>query len=313
MITKEAQNKDIYTKNIHFLSSARNSFEFILRNVLKENDIILMPSYIGETTKEGSGVFDPVRHANIKYMFYKLNYKLFADFEDIKQKIENNKNIKAILLIHYFGFPQESILEIKKLCDIHNIFLIEDCAHCLESKYKNLLLGTIGDFSFNSIHKLIATPDGGILKINNPDYFYLIPKNNLIDYNTLIQFINTDIRKTSRKRIENYKYYLKKLPTQSKLYTVMYNELPKDTVPLNFPILVKNFDRYKFYNILIDKKVITVSLYYQLIKELDINEYPTSFKISKEILNLPVHQDIDFSDIDFIISKIQEIENEFKI
>lgn len=57
----------------------------------------------------------------------------------------------------------------------------------------------------------------------------------------------------------------------------------------------------------------TVSLYYQLIKELNIEDFPISFNVSKEILNLPVHQDIEFEDIGFITTKMKEIENEFGI
>ena len=313
MITKEAKDKQLYKKNCYYLNSARSAFKYILQNVLKETDIILMPSYIGETQKEGSGVFDPIRETNSKYLFYKLNENLMADFQDIKQKIEENKDVKAILLIHYFGFAQESIFQIKELCKKHSILLIEDCAHTIQGKFQNILLGTIGDFSFNSIHKLIATPNGGILKINNPKYFNLILKENLIDYDSLAQFINTDLTETSKKRIENYNYYLGHLPKQSKFYSIMFENLAKGTVPLNFPICIKNFDRFKFYNILIEKGVITVSLYYQLIKELDSKQYPISFNISKEILNLPVHQDITFEDIDFIISKMCEIENEYRI
>ena len=62
MILKEPKNKINFKKNIFFANSARESFSIILKYIFFKSDKkILMPSYIGETEKEGSGVFDPVR------------------------------------------------------------------------------------------------------------------------------------------------------------------------------------------------------------------------------------------------------------
>jgi dTDP-4-amino-4,6-dideoxygalactose transaminase len=78
---------------------------------------------------------------------------------------------KAILLIHYAGYPCE-IKKIKQLCKEKNIILIEDCAHAIDVKYKGKYLGTYGDFSTFSFHetKNISCGEGGMLVINNKKF-----------------------------------------------------------------------------------------------------------------------------------------------
>ncbi len=58
--------------------------------------------------------------------------------------------------------------EILKIVKKHKLILIEDCAHAIESKYKNKHLGNFGDagcFSFYST-KNITTGEGGMLICN---------------------------------------------------------------------------------------------------------------------------------------------------
>ena len=70
------------------------------------------------------------------------------DCEQIEKKI--NKKTKGILVVHYMGIPVDldKILYLKKK---YNLFVIEDCALALGSKYKDKhvgLLGDLGVFSF---------------------------------------------------------------------------------------------------------------------------------------------------------------------
>ena len=75
---------------------------------------------------------------------------------------------KAILPVHYAGVACEmdTILEIAKK---YNLFVIEDAAQGIMSKYKGKSLGTIGDLGCFSFHetKNIISGEGGALVINN--------------------------------------------------------------------------------------------------------------------------------------------------
>ena len=57
---------------------------------------------------------------------------------------------------------------LREICDENNIYLIEDCCQAMGSKYKNKMVGSIGDFNFYSFHnKLIASGEGGMITTND--------------------------------------------------------------------------------------------------------------------------------------------------
>ncbi len=87
-----------------------------------------------------------------------------------QQCINNStgKVIKACVPMHTFGHPCK-IDEIKEICDEYNIFLIEDAAESVGSKYKDKHTGTFGDIgtlSFNG-NKIITAGGGGCIITNN--------------------------------------------------------------------------------------------------------------------------------------------------
>jgi len=74
------------------------------------------------------------------------------------------KTVKACVPMHAFGHPCR-IDEIKEICDIWNIILVEDSAESLGTTYKNKHTGTfgqIGAFSFNG-NKIITSGGGGVI------------------------------------------------------------------------------------------------------------------------------------------------------
>ena len=92
-----------------------------------------------------------------------INKETFnIDPQKILEKI--TKKTKAIILVHLAGLPCE-IKKIKKIVNKHKLFLIEDCAHSIESKYNGKHLGNFGDtgcFSFYST-KNLTTGEGGMI------------------------------------------------------------------------------------------------------------------------------------------------------
>lgn len=78
---------------------------------------------------------------------------------------------KAILPVHFYGNCAE-MDELKKICSIHKLYLISDCAQSAGSRFKGErknILGDIACFSFFPTKNLGADGDGGMVLTNNED------------------------------------------------------------------------------------------------------------------------------------------------
>ena len=314
MITKGSYNKENCAKHQLFFNSARCGFELLLSKTFTcDNDTILMPGYIGESAKEGSGVFDPIRHTGVKYQFYKINEDLSADYNDILEKLEN-KDVKAVLLIHYFGFPQECLFNLAEICKSKGVILIEDCAHTFSTMVEGKEIGSIGDFALFSIHKLLTTENGGMLQVNNEQYWELFKDadENIVK-SDLLMYAKTDLKAIAAKKVDNYIAYLRYLNKDSNIVKIIYPELKKGVVPNNFPVIIRGYDRFQMYNELDAKGIPTVVLYYRMIGELSKEDFPVSYRLADTILNLPLHQDIDEGDIQVIAETLNSYSNKLLI
>ena len=81
---------------------------------------------------------------------------------------KTKRKIKAIIVLHTFGHPSKIDL-IKKISKKYHLYLIEDAAEALGSKYKKKHLGTFGDIgilSFNG-NKIITCGGGGAIITNS--------------------------------------------------------------------------------------------------------------------------------------------------
>ncbi|MBS1665935.1 MAG: DegT/DnrJ/EryC1/StrS family aminotransferase [Bacteroidetes bacterium] len=92
------------------------------------------------------------------------------DPEDVKRKI--NDKTKAIMAVHLYGHPCEMIA-LSSIAKSNNLFLIEDCAEAIASKYEGKHVGCFGDiatFSFFG-NKTITTGEGGMVVTNDDTLF----------------------------------------------------------------------------------------------------------------------------------------------
>ncbi|MCA9454990.1 MAG: DegT/DnrJ/EryC1/StrS family aminotransferase, partial [Nitrospira sp.] len=145
------------------------SYWFLARNALYQGlkalrlqpgDEVLVPAYHCNTLVE------PIIQLGLKVGFYNIRRDCQADVQDLGSKIHTKT--KAIVMIHYFGFPQtlEPYLNLTKQ---HGLYLIEDCAHVLVGEDDGIPLGSTGDISIFSWRKFLPIKDGGMLVINNPN------------------------------------------------------------------------------------------------------------------------------------------------
>lgn len=78
---------------------------------------------------------------------------------------------KAVMPVHMCG-SMANMEALQRLCNTHNLLLIEDACQAIGATYKGKALGTIGDvgcFSFDFV-KTITCGEGGAVVTNNKDY-----------------------------------------------------------------------------------------------------------------------------------------------
>jgi dTDP-4-amino-4,6-dideoxygalactose transaminase len=89
--------------------------------------------------------------------------------EEIEKKI--TRKTKAVVVVHFAGRPCEMI-SILNIIKKYNLYLIEDCAHAIESKYRGKPCGTFGEFGCFSFYstKNLTTGEGGMIISNSKKY-----------------------------------------------------------------------------------------------------------------------------------------------
>lgn len=309
MILKTATDKTNFTRTLHFAHNARTAWGHLLKNLYKQGKSgVLLPSYIGITDKEGSGVFDPIEESNAKFAFYRVNDTLQPDFVHIEELLKSGE-FHVVLVIHYFGFCRSNLKQIKQLCEKYGVLLVEDCAHAFHLELEHPVLGVTGDYSFYSLHKYFATDSGGILQVNNHQISIpTLDTEKKASVDVLEQYIKTDFRKVAQTRINNAKLYSELLPRHEEI-TLLYDIQASD-IPQTFPLRIKNSKREKLYFYLMEREIPTVALYYRMISEISKDEFPLSYQIAGEILNLPVHQDTTPEDVKIICNAIADFFNQ---
>jgi len=94
---------------------------------------------------------------------------LLNNVNEIREKI--NKKTKAIIPVHYAGQTCD-MDEILKIAGIYNLKVIEDAAHSLPTRYRDKMIGTLGDITCFSFYatKTITTGEGGMACTENKEY-----------------------------------------------------------------------------------------------------------------------------------------------
>lgn len=104
------------------------------------------------------------------------------------------KKTKAIIYVHIFGNTSEIDL-ISKFCKEKKIYLVEDCAESMFTKYKNKMTGTFGDISIFSLYsnKLISSGEGGFVITNQKRLFDRVESYKNLFFGKLDRFNHKDL------------------------------------------------------------------------------------------------------------------------
>ncbi len=297
IIEKTAIRQENGLRKIFYYDSARIALEKILSYYAELKDIhLLLPGYIGFSTNEGSGIYDPVINTGIKHSFYRLNRDLSIDRKDFASKLKKY-NLTIVLLVHYFGYPDINIKEILTLCKSANAIVIEDCAHALYTDFIDHSCGEFGDYAIYSIHKMLPYKKGGFLKVNKKNSE---EKENYLKKDTDASYasiFNYDFNYIAQKRKRNailWEELLKEHQKQLDIMHRMQDYINMDVTPQSFPIIIKKYNRTDLYYRLNNAGFGAISLYHTMIQPIQIeSDLCDALWLSEHIINLPVHQDIE--------------------
>ena len=92
------------------------------------------------------------------------------DVEDVKRKITDKT--KAIVAVDFTGQAVQ-LDELREICDRHGLYLIEDAAHSIGTKYKGRPVGSIADITTFSFHpvKTVTAGEGGACMTNDEELY----------------------------------------------------------------------------------------------------------------------------------------------
>jgi len=88
------------------------------------------------------------------------------DVDEVIKLID--KDTKVVMAVHLYGHPCE-MEKLRKVCNEKDIFLMEDCAEGLGTKFNGKHVGTFGEVSTFSFYgnKTITTGEGGMVVTND--------------------------------------------------------------------------------------------------------------------------------------------------
>jgi len=302
-ITKKALVRSTYERPAFFYSSAREGMLDLLRNVLKPGRAVALPAFIGWSPNEGSGVFDPVEESGVARRFYDLRSDLTVDLGSLAETLAAG-DVGVLVVIHYFGRTDPAWQEVRRLATEHDVFLVEDLAHGWFSALGQGASGTYGEAQLYSLHKMLPFAEGGMVTYRSPE---LVSGQASTEHALAGRMLSYDTEAISAHRrllFERTGAALAALARHDDRFELMWPEMGDD-VPQTLPVRITGADRDHVYRHMNERGVGMVSLYHTLIPQL-----PPGFdevrSISRQIINFPVHQDVDPEAVDDVVALFHE-------
>lgn len=250
------------------------------------------------------------------------------DTDDVRKKITTNT--KAIMCVHVYGHPcdMDALLSLKQ---DYKLFLIEDCAEAIGSKFNGQHVGTFGDvatFSFYG-NKTITTGEGGMVVTNdatlNDRIVHLKGQglakyreywHDAVGYNYRMTNICAAIGLAQLEQIEivlEKKRAIANWYRKGFLNTGFELHMESDNVTHSYwmcnILIPSHIDRDLLKQHLIENGIETRPMFYPVhtmpIYSKKYEKHEVAEKLARRGMNLPSYPDLSKMDIDFIISAIK--------
>lgn len=247
---------------------------------------------------------------------------------DLKQKITSKT--KAIIIVHLYGM-MPNMDEIVKICEMHNIILIEDCAQAHGAMWKNKKAGGFGKiscFSFYPGKNLGAYGDGGGIGTNDDVLNEKIRKianlgskikyhHELVGRNSRLDTVQAGFLNVKLKYLDNWNESRR---INALIYDNNLKDIPKiitpkvinECIPVYHLYVIKTTKRDELKKYLEDKGITCLIHYPISIAETDVLKNENFKNIdncisnSKQILSLPMYPELTKEEIEYVCLNIKK-------
>lgn len=335
---EDALSKYLGIKYVCVVNSATSALHVAYRAIglKKDDEIITSPITFAATSNaalmcEAKPVFCDIK----------------SDGNINENKIEEliTTHTKAIVPVDFGGNPANT-KAIREICNKHNLYLIEDCAHGLGSKNDGQQIGADADitiFSFHAIKPITTCGEGGAIATNNKKLYEkgkllrshgIIKKQvwnsdmTMLGYNYRLSDVACAMGLSQLKRVDKF------IEQRAKIANY-YNEIFENNpyfFPIKIPLHVKS--SYHLYAILLDRSLWCSKE--DIFKELQdkgigvqVHYKPTyQFSYYKELfgeqrlhnaeefykaeLSIPCHQEMSLEDAKFVAVTLLEVLSKHK-
>ena len=322
---EEKLSKYLDVKYVHFVTNGTLALQIALKALNIENgEIITTPfTYV----------------ATVSSILWERCTPVFVDIDENSLCIDANKiekaitpKTKAIMPVHVFGIPC-NVEKIAKIARKLKLKVIYDAAHAFGVEYKKRGIFSFGDISVGSFHatKVFHTIEGGCLATNNKKVsarIELIKRFGHTGDNHQMLGINAKasefqaamglcnlkyLKENIEKRKEIFNMYVQKLLLNKK---IKHSKIPKDT-SFNYGYFLIVFESEQQL-LRVQKTLNKVNIYPRryFYPSLNLLPYlnnavgcPISESISKRILCLPFHSNLNTETINHLHRALKIINN----
>lgn len=296
---------------------------YIEMGLMKEGDEVIVPAntYIASILAITDNRLTPVLvEPDIN------TYNL--DLELIEDKI--TERTKAILVVHLYGQVCWGT-KLEELAKKYNLKIIEDNAQAIGAKWNGIKSGALGDaagFSFYPGKNLGALGDGGAVTTNDDQLAELVRA--LGNYGSKQKYVNEyqglnsrmdemqaafldvklrylEVENNTRREVA--RFYIEN-NTNTK---IIMPEFPNNEIQHVWHLfVVRTQERDKLQHFLSENHIQSLIHYpipphkQSAYRERNIQSYPITEKIHKEVLSMPISSLINKSDIQFISEKLND-------
>ncbi len=162
---EERLKEYLNVKHVIGVANGTDALVITLKSLgIKEGDEVITTPFTFFATAEA------ISMVGAKPVFVDVRLEDFnIDSEKIERAITNKT--KAIMPVHIFGTPA-NMDKINEIAQRYSLYVIEDACQAIGAKYKEKMVGSIGDvacFSFFPTKNLGTYGDGGLITTNNDE------------------------------------------------------------------------------------------------------------------------------------------------